>query len=732
MYSLMPYHCLAYQVYGNQVRSLNCPRNGERESRFRDLATAEHRRKAEAAYLASPETGLESLFQPTWASGMTPGRFSMRTVALGLLAGLAFSISIASAQDDSVVITATRFEDSKRNLPVGVTVITAEDIERSASTNLGDILAQYGLMQIRDLAGTQNPQVDLRGFGITGDQNTLILLDGLRLSENELVSAQLSAVPLEAIERIEIVRGSGSVLYGAGATAGTINIITRRPKAGETRGRAIVRYGSFRTKEARVGGDAQGETFGGGLAVSGQDTDGYRRNSSFQNLNFAGRLDADWKTGRTYLKLGAEQQRQRLPGALTEQQIKDDPRQTTTPNDYSTRDGAHVILGGTQSLSGHELAADLGFRQKNTRAFFAAFGGFFTDTDASVWNFTPRAKFAIPAFGRKHELIVGADLEGWEYETLSASDPSTVNLPFSRRIGIQDSTGLYAQASIWATDTTRLVLGGRFQRVDQSLEEKVFPTGKRERSDDLEGYEAALRQALGGGFSGYVKYTKAFRLANFDENACFFPPCNPTLLLPQTSAGTEGGFEVERGGLGARLAVYQIDLENEIYFSPLTFSNINLQPTRRRGVELETRWRATQTVDLRLAAAWMDARFREGTYGGTDVTGKKVPLVPEQLATAGVSWLFLPKSRVTFNVRYVGEQRFDNDQANTFPREIPAYTVADLKFEQRVARWDFAFEVRNLFNEKYFSYGATTGANSYSALPATGVAAYASVGYRLD
>ena len=430
MYSLMPYHCLAYQVYGNQVRSLNCPRNGERESRFRVLATAEHRRKAEAAYLASPETGLESLFQPTWASGMTPGRFSMRTVALGLVAGLAFSISIASAQDDSVVITATRFEDSKRNLPVGVTVITAEDIERSASTNLGDILAQYGLMQIRDLAGTQNPQVDLRGFGITGDQNTLILLDGLRLSENELVSAQLSAIPLEAIERIEIVRGSGSVLYGAGATAGTINVITRRPKAGETRGRAIVRYGSFRTKEARVGGDGQGETFGGGLAVSGQDTDGYRRNSSFQNLNFAGRLDADWKTGRTYLKLGAEQQRQRLPGALTEQQIKDDPKQTTTPNDYSTRDGAHVILGGTQSLSGHELAADLGFRQKNTRAFFAAFGGFFTDTDASVWNFTPRAKFAIPAFGRKHELIVGADLEGWEYETLSASDPSTVNLPF--------------------------------------------------------------------------------------------------------------------------------------------------------------------------------------------------------------------------------------------------------------------------------------------------------------
>jgi hypothetical protein len=50
----------AYQVYGNQVQSLNCPRNGERESRFKVPTTAEHRRKVEAAYLASPETGLEA------------------------------------------------------------------------------------------------------------------------------------------------------------------------------------------------------------------------------------------------------------------------------------------------------------------------------------------------------------------------------------------------------------------------------------------------------------------------------------------------------------------------------------------------------------------------------------------------------------------------------------------------------------------------------------------------
>ena len=656
----------------------------------------------------------------------------MRFAVFGFLSGLAFAS--AFAQDDSVVITATRFEDSKRNLPVGVTLITREDIENSASSNLGDILAQYGLLQIRDLAGTYNPQVDLRGFGITGDQNTLVLVDGLRLSESELESAQISAIPLEAIDRIEIVRGSGTVLYGANATAGTINIITRRPKAGETRGRALARYGSFRTYEGRIGGDMAGETFGGGLGVSGIQSQGYRFNSGYQEASAAGRLDTDWGSGRASLKLGADQQRQRLPGALSEQQIKDNPRQTNTPNDYRTRDGAHMILGGSQSLGVHELAADLGYRQKNTRAFFANFGGFFTDTDAEVWNFTPRAKLALPAwFGRKNEVIVGLDLEGWEYQTLSASDPSTTNFPFSRRVGTQDSSAIYAQASVWASPSTRVVLGGRFQQVDQTLEEKVFPLDKRGRTDNLEGYEAALRQGLGNGFSTYAKWTRSFRLANFDENACFFPPCNPALLLPQTADGYEGGLEVERGGLSARVAAYQIDLENEIYFSPLTFSNINLQPTRRRGLELEGRWRVTQAFDLRAAAAWMDARFREGVYNGTDVTGKKVPLVPERLFTAGTSWQFLSKSRFNFNVRYVGRELFDNDQSNTFGRQMPGYTVADMKLEQRVERWDFAFEVRNLFNRKYFSYGtADLVTGSYNALPAPGIAAFASVGYRLD
>ena len=651
----------------------------------------------------------------------------MRRIIAGLLAGGFVSLSIA--QDDVVVITATRFADSRRDLPIGVTVITADDIRKSASSNLGDILAQFGLLQIRDLAGTQNPQLDLRGFGITGDQNTLVLLDGLPLTESDLESAQLSAIPLESIERIEIVRGGGAVLYGAGATGGTINIITRRSRPGEERALALARAGGYGTEEFRGSYARQGETLGGAVAASYEDTDGYRANSRYREKNALARVDGDFGATRAYFKLGVDEQRQRLPGSLTEAQIIADPRQTTTPDDWRERDGANAVLGGTQHIGAHELSADLGYRQRHTKAFFAAFGGFFTDTDANLWSFTPRARLR---FGRQ-EVIVGADYETWDYHTLSAASPTDTATPFSRRNGEQTSTGVYAQANVWVAEGTRVVLGARSQRVTQQLTEEVFPLDDRRNTHRLSAYEAALRQALGGGWHGYARYGSSFRLANFDENACFFPPCAAQLLEPQTAHTAELGAEYENGKLFLRTSVYDIRLENEIYFSALTFSNINLSPTERRGFELESIWRATPSIDLRAALALQRARFRSGVYAGVDVSGNTVPLVPEVLATAGVSWTYAPRSRVNFNVRYVGEQRFDNDQANTFPRQMPTYTVADAKVEHALARrWQVALEVRNLFDKRYFSYAATTGPDSFSALPAPGRAAYASVAWGLD
>jgi iron complex outermembrane receptor protein len=648
----------------------------------------------------------------------------MSRLATGLLAGV--FISLCHAQDDAVVITATRFPDTKRDLPVGVTLISADDIRRSASSNLGDILAQFGLLLTRDLAGTLNQSLDLRGFGVTGDQNTLVLLDGVRISENEIQPASLSSIPLESIERIEIVRGSGSVLYGGGATGGTINIIRRQGAPGERRGVALVRAGGFGTQELRGSFDRYGETLGGGISASHDDTDGYRRNSAYRQRNVAARLDARTPGARAYARLVLDDLTQRLPGSLTEAEIRQDRRQTTTPDDFRKREGSHLMVGGARTFGANEAQVDAGYRTKREHSFInvAGFGAFITDADIEQWTLTPRAKFAF----NRHDLVLGLDFETWNYDRPS----SFAGFPNPRLASEQSNAALFGQASLWLSPRTRAVLGARRQRMAQEL--AVEGDAPRTSSHPLEAYEAALRQAFGGGWSGYAKLGKSFRVATFDENACFFPPCAGELLRPQKAKSGEIGVEVERGRLRARTSVYQIDLEDEIHFIPLTFTNINLSPTRRRGLELEGAWRATDRLDLRLGLAWLEAVFRSGSYGGVDVTGNRVPLVPELLATAGASWRFLPRTRMNVNARYVGEQRFDDDQANRFARKQPAYGLVDLKLEHALARrWELALEVRNLFDKEYFSYGrvdSPTTPSTFSALPSPARAVHASVAWR--
>ena len=617
----------------------------------------------------------------------------MRWAVWGLFSLFSFFPGSSFAQDDAVVITATRFPDIKRELPVGVTIITADDLRKSATSNLPEILAQFGLLHVRDASGSPDQQVDLRGFGPSSDQNTLLLLDGLRISENELATAHLSAIPLETIERIEIVRGSGAVLYGGGATGGTVNIITRRADPG-TRGYALGRFGGYGTGELRAGLAHGTDGLGIGVDFSHEDTDGYRDHNRFRQSNIAARLQASGEHGRAHLRFGAGEQAFGLPGALTEAQIAADRRQAGAfPVDGERNDGS-LALGGALDAGRHELAADLAYREKHVTV-----PGFFIDTRVRQALLTPRAKLRFDAWGRTHDLTLGSDLEQWDIDGFAEGDHT--------------NQALYALANLWLAERTRLVLGGRRQQSDQTL-------AGINAEHAVEAYEAALRQAFGAGWSGYVKYGSSFRFATFDE--ILF---TPVLLEPQTAKSGELGVELERGGLRARLALYDMRLEDEIAFDPsvgFLGANVNLAPTRRRGVEMEAAWRAMRTLELRAALGLLQAEFRDGN---------EVPLVPEAIATAGASWSFAERSRLNVNARYVGRQRYDNDQANRFKRQ-PAYGLVDVKLEHRLQRASFALELRNLLDKEYYSYGIWDGATSFSAYPQPERAVYLSVAYRLD
>jgi iron complex outermembrane receptor protein len=630
---------------------------------------------------------------------------------------------------ETVTVTATRFPEDRLDAPVGMTVISADDIAASTARTLPELLAQQAGVAIRDLTGTPDQQVDLRGFGITADQNTLLLLDGRRLDEIDLANPIWSSIPLESIERIEVVRGSGAVLYGGGATGGTINIITRTPKRESRSGSVAASAGSFGTMELRGAGAIAGEQAGGTVAASHYESDNWRENNRVQQGNAEADLRWFGDRGQVGVKVGGDRQNLRLPGARTEAQLTTDPWGTRTPNDWSARETARGLVTSELAVGGGRLAADLGYRESERRAFFGDyfFGGLFdqyVESRAGAWTFTPRFKLPYAAFGARHNLTFGYDYEDWDFRRRQSQSEATLGTPAVDLHADQRNEGVYAQHFSEFGTGTRVTIGGRLQRVKTAATDlaNVLGPARASQTRSPRAYEIGLRQRVAAPVELYGRYGQSFRVARVDEiyeqfgGAGFTSRVAP--LEPQTSHDAEIGVEYRAGGLRARIAAYQNRLDNEIYFFAPTFQNVNLPPTLRRGVELEGGWRPIAALELFGNLALRRAEFREGTIGGVNVAGNEIPLVPRVLGTLGANWNVTERTLVSAVARYIGSQRYDNDVANDFGRKMPSYTLVDLKLSHRVQGWKLSATVLNLFDKFYYSYAVRSlAANTFNAYP---------------
>ncbi len=654
----------------------------------------------------------------------------MRTVHAAILAAASVvAFQSAAPAEDAVVVTATRFPERALEAPIGMTIISAERIANSTAATLPELLSQEAGIISRDSSGSPDRQIDLRGFGITGDQNTLVLLNGQRMNEFELTSIRWSSIPMASIERIEILRGSGAVLYGGNATGGTINIITKGPAAGSRSASVAGTTGTHGTHELRGALNLAGEHLGFSLFANSQATDNYRANNRLDQQNINGELRLSDARGHLAFTFGVENQNLRLPGARTAAQLITDPRGATTPGDFSARDGARATVSGTLDLGFGEFAADLGWRDSVRTSLFKDYSGFgfpdtYIDTRSNVWTFTPRFKLPYAAAGLRHSLIVGLDVEDWNYDSRRSSGLETLSTPAARVLATQFSQAFYAQHNTDFGGDTKLTLGARQQRVEMAARDVVNPAAYASGRNTMSprAWDVSLRHGFTPATSVYGRVGQSFRVNTVDEvyaqfGGPFFDSA-VTLLRPQVSKDHEIGVEFRAGGLRARASAFAMYLVDEIYFFAPTFSNINLPPTRRSGLEFDASYAVNARLSLFGNLSHTDARFRDGTIGGVNVAGKTIPLVPRDAANAGFAWTFAERTRLNGVLRCVGKQIYDNDQTNTFPTMMPAYATADLKLTHSVGGANIGFSVNNLFDKDYYTYAIRNGAGtSFNAYP---------------
>jgi iron complex outermembrane receptor protein len=632
------------------------------------------------------------------------------------------------------------------------TVITAEDIAHSPAQTIQEIIAQTPGVQLTTLFGGVNgaqTNVDIRGFGAFATSNSLVLINGRRLNDIDMAGVDLSTIPRDSIERIEITRGnSGAVLYGDNAVGGVINIVTKTGAGGPPVAmRVEAGAGSFNQRMGSVSTAVNAGPWSASFYGNGIKSDGYRVNNALDQRNGIGSVNYNTSDFTAFLTLSGDDQKLGLPGgrlvdpSIGLNQLETDRRGTNTPFDYANKQGANATAGFTKTLwNGAELIVDGGVRDKKQQAgFFGAtpfpsFASSFVDSTLQTWSLTPRLSIKNPIFGMPSSILTGIDY----YDATFHSNRSKFNgfPPIHVYDLSQQTLAGYWQQTIGLLPTTDFSYGARVQNTSLTARDRFDPTAPGAfdtQANPLNSNETqyalhiGLEHRFNDVFSLFGRAARAFRTPTVDERVASgpafdaFPPFNPIpgnfTLKTQTSQDIEGGFRIKAGMFQMQSSIYNMDLVNEIHFDPVNFFNYNLDPTRRYGSETGVSFSASDTVLLRGGVAYTRAIFREGPFAGNDI-----PLVSRYTANAGVTWNIWQKYLVAdATVRTWSSRRMDNDQPNR-QSLIPANATVDFKLSGEYDRFFWSLSVNNALNALYYDYAIASAFTDgrFSAYPLPG------------
>ncbi len=455
-----------------------------------------------------------------------------------------------------VVVGATRLPDVPldiRKVPANVTVITAEDIRRSGARTVQEALERVpGIVSFDQIGNRFQQSVDLRGFNSLPVPAITVFLDGVRVNEPEFNQTSFEQIPLQDVERIEVIPGPGAI-YGRNALAGVINIVTKR---GGQKGAATaeVAGGSFNNK--RFIGTLSGPIPGGFdyyLSTTRESEDGFRDNSDGRVTRTYGKIgyrrgdDTDLAFSYTRSEATLKQ-----AGNLTPAELARDRTANVVPGLFGEL--VHLFaLNGRQRLPwGFSVSFNGFLRPRNTEAFtgFRAGGGAETKTDSTSGGGTGQINHDLRLGPARNQISLGAEYRRDDVNQLTngAFGLPPFAFPFQTDQSLlQDVAGFYAQDTLDLFEQVTLTAGVRYDRTFYHFVDRLTPanTGftRFERLTPRAGLTYNPIKQLGA----YFSFAEGFRPPTFAEILGVGPFSTNPRLRPVFSRNFEVGLRGRAG-----------------------------------------------------------------------------------------------------------------------------------------------------------------------------------------
>jgi outer membrane cobalamin receptor len=709
----------------SQISGRVTDKRGDAVSGARVVAVADNQTRG--------ETSVDGAGQFTLA--LPPGDYELRVSADGFSV-FSRRVSLNSPQAtvnvtlepaavaETVTVTPARAELRLSSAPASVSVFDAKDVSNAAAQTFDDLLRQAPGFSIfrRSSSVVANPTtqgVSLRGAGASGASRTLVLSDGLPLNDAFGGWVYWDRVPRAAVDRIELVRGGSSDLYGSDALSGVINVISRLPSQRVINAEAA--YGNRETADTTFFASDKWNKFSASVAGEAFRTDGYfliapeirgtaddLAASKHRALTL--RLQNDWNaTDSVFLR-----------GSL----FDEDRRNGTKAQTNDTASESLVAGGRFRTAEGSDWNLTLFANQQRYHQTFSAVAANRNSEALNRLQFVPSrdvgASFNWSRVSfEKHLLVAGVDVRGVRGvsdETAIANNRATT---FSSSGGRQRRAGFFIQDLFSISPRWSLSVNARYDNWRDSSAASVsrnLTTGAitprffSARSLDAFSPRLALIFRPTEQFSLRASAYRAFRAPTLNELYRGFrvgdtlTNANASLVAERLTGGETGMTWTPNSRVSARVTGYWTEIVNPISNFTLsvtpaliTRERRNLGRTRSRGVETEADFNVSTFWRISAGYLFADATVRRAPQDVT-LEGLWIPQVPRHQFTLQTVYSNPRYLTAAMQFRASGKQ-FDDDQ-NRLP--LGGFAVFDLTVARPLARYVEAFvAVQNLFDKRY-------------------------------
>lgn len=625
-------------------------------------------------------------------------------------------------------------------VPGAVDLLPGRDALSGRPAVLPDTLERLPGVTLQNEQGSPfQPTLTLRGFtasSVTGlPQGISVFLDGVRLNEPTVEEVNFDLIPLEDVERIEVIRGA-SVLFGRNTLGGAINIITRRGIATREIVPAL-EGGSFGRQLYRLRASGEARPLDYYVSLTHVQDDGYRDFTSSRLLRAFAKLGAHAGDLDATLSYQFSHDQIKQAGSLPQRELGRDRVANFTAGDFYAPElhqaivNGRYLLSGQVTLEGNAFVRDLSVEQFNVNA--ATANSRLVNHTRSVGG-QLQASYQARPFGLENVLTGGV-----EYTRHDVTSQTFQETPDSRKLDAsladaQDAAGVYLQNSLamargFAGPRSSVVVtvAGRWDLLRHRIADRLGgPNGGTHTFQSINprtGINVNLTEQIGA----FASFGEGARAPAFLELTCAGPGAvcpglqagvapDPPLKAVKTGTYEVGAYARPVAWLDTSLTLYRTDVRDDIFaISPTGTTGVffqNIGRTRRQGVEASARARVGSALEVHLNYACTEAIFEDRTElatpvpPGTEVVpaGRSFALVPRHRINAGLTYRPWPWLALSLDGRYVSSQFLRGDEGNR-QAPLPAYWVLDGGVTVKHRGLETFVKINNLLDNRYETFG---------------------------